>query len=150
MFKYLAINSITVDANGEVFSTHGNRVLSNTSGDLSGISPCTQEEADTRVFLHAKDASNAGKKKVMIRTVDTDVVVIGIGIFQRLSVTELWVSFGTRKHHRYIPIHSLAGNVGNLKSSCLPLFHTLTGFDQVSFLPEEVKRLPGVSGSSMS
>ena len=29
------------------------------------------------MFLHAFDASNASTKKIMIRTVDTDVVVIG-------------------------------------------------------------------------
>ena len=41
------------------------------------LTPCHQEEANTRMFLHAFDASNASTKKIMIRTVDTDVVVIG-------------------------------------------------------------------------
>jgi hypothetical protein len=64
---------------GEIISTKGELVLCNNSlEDFSNLSPCKQEEADTRLILHAYDAAKRGFTKVMIRTVDTDVVVIAI------------------------------------------------------------------------
>ena len=58
-------------------ATHEKSVLYNQNINQFILTPCHQEEANTRMFLHAFDASNASTKKIMIRTVDTDVVVIG-------------------------------------------------------------------------
>ncbi len=33
---------------------------------------CDHEEADTRLFVHLKDALGKGARRVLIRTVDTD------------------------------------------------------------------------------
>ena len=42
----------------EVFSTCGKHVLcSRVHQDVSALAPCSHEEADTRMFLHAKDAA---------------------------------------------------------------------------------------------
>ena len=49
------------------------------------------------MLLHAANASQSGMGKVMIRTVDTDVVVIALGMFSLLNLSELWISFGTGK-----------------------------------------------------
>ena len=43
--------------------------------------PCSQEEADTRMLLHVKDAMNCGFKSVMVRTVGTDVAVLAVAHF---------------------------------------------------------------------
>ena len=40
---------------------------------------------------------NAGYNKVLIHTVDTDVVVLAVASVQRLSGVELWIAFGTGK-----------------------------------------------------
>jgi len=85
------------------------------------------------MFLHAKDASNCGMRKVCIRTVDTDVVVIAIGMFFKLNLDQLWLSFGVGKNYRNIAIHSICANLEEEKSSFVPLFHALTGCDQVAF-----------------
>ena len=37
-------------------------------------------------------------KKVLIRTVDIDVVVISIGVFEQLDLLELCLDIGTGKH----------------------------------------------------
>lgn len=58
----------------------------------ASIGPCTHEEADTRMLVHA---AHAGYSKVMIRTVDTDVVVIAVACWQHLNLEELWIMFGT-------------------------------------------------------
>ena len=42
------------------------------------------EEADTRIMLHVYDSLASGSRKIMIRTVDTDVVVILIGEFHNM------------------------------------------------------------------
>ena len=44
--------------------------------DTTILAPCTQEEADSRMMLHAALAAHAGHSKITIRTVDTDVVVL--------------------------------------------------------------------------
>ena len=57
------------------------------------------EEADGRICLHVDDALNEGATTVLVRTVDTDVVVILVGIFHDLAQhhpgIQLWVGFGT-------------------------------------------------------
>ena len=68
----------------------------------------------------------------MIRTVDTDVVVLVISTFQELALEELWIAFGTENNFRYLPIHYYAGSLGPAKSAALPLSHALTGCDTVS------------------
>ena len=40
--------------------------------------PCSHEEADTRLLVHTAGAVNRGCRKVCVRTVDTDVVVLAI------------------------------------------------------------------------
>ena len=56
------------------------------------------EEADTRIFLHTKNIVQCGKDKVMIRTVDTDVVVLAVSNFYDINPRELWIAFGTGKN----------------------------------------------------
>jgi len=59
-----------------------NRVIVTKGPDaLSEISPCSHEEADTRV----KDAVKEGFKTVMISANDTDVLVIAVATFSQLQ-----------------------------------------------------------------
>ena len=51
--------------------------------------PCSHQEADSRIFLHQYDAAKHGHSKAFIRTVDGGVVVIAIGDFSSLGLTEL-------------------------------------------------------------
>ena len=52
---------------------------------------CNHEEADTRILVHVKDAlakgGGGGERSVLVRTVDTDVLVILIEQFHTLSST---------------------------------------------------------------
>jgi hypothetical protein len=58
----------------------------------------THEEADTRMFLHAI----GGSKSINIVSSDTDVVVIGVAVFDDLNVDHLWITFGKGKDLRWI------------------------------------------------
>ena len=58
---------------------------------------CSHEEANIYVFVHTKDASTSNKR-IAIRTVDIDILVIAIAMFPKLDLEELWCDFGTGKH----------------------------------------------------
>ena len=68
----------------------------------------------------------------MLRTVDTDVVVLAVSTVVSMENTQLWIAFGTGKHLRYIPAHEIATSLGAQKAQALPMFHAFTGCDTVS------------------
>jgi hypothetical protein len=143
LFGYLAEQSVTIECrqDQQVLSTSGKTVLcSRQADDLSSISPCNHEEADTRLLLHAADAVQKGLKKVMIRTVDTDVVVLAVAVCHQIEVEELWICFGTGKNLRYIAAHGIADALGATKSKSLLGFHALTGCDQTSSFASKGKK----------
>lgn len=75
-------------------------VLSSHPQETDPIAPCTHEEADTRMLFHVADAARKGLRKLILRTVDTDVVVLAIAHVCQLDIEELWVAFGTGKNFR--------------------------------------------------
>ena len=98
LFILLAQEKGSIDVvDKEVYSTDDNRVVSNTARErLEGLQPCNHEEADTRIFLHVLDAAKQ-HKRIMIRTVDTDVFVLAISQMQRIPQKEIWLAFGVGK-----------------------------------------------------
>ena len=52
---------------------------------LSSNLSSNYEEADTRIFLHAKNMALRGHTKIAVRTVDTDVLVLAISAFYQLK-----------------------------------------------------------------
>ena len=60
-------------------------------------------------------------------------------MFHQLCLQELWIWFGTGQNQRYIPIHKLVDSLGPHHIS-IPLFHAITGCDQVSFFVGRSKR----------
>ena len=76
----------------------------------------TQEEDDTRIFLHLIDSDKRcalqGEGRAIIKTPDTDVVVLAIHFFPQLSsIKEVWIETGnptkTLDRRRYLPIHDM-------------------------------------------
>ncbi|XP_052123378.1 uncharacterized protein LOC127749403 [Frankliniella occidentalis] len=122
----------------QLYSTFGEAVVSNCEqSDVSFISPCNHEEADTRMLLHVADAVRSGHKEIIIRSTDTDVVVLAVACVEMLpGLEELWVHIGSGKNHRYIAAHeiskSLKLKLGPKMPQALPAFHALTGCDTVS------------------
>ena len=83
-------------------------------------------------MLHVEDAVKEGHTKILIRTVDTDVLVLAVAMAQRLNITELWVSFGTGKCFWHLTAHEMARGLGPDRSIALPMFHAFTSCDTVS------------------
>ena len=101
--------------------------------DLTCISPCTAEEADGRMLLHAGHTVRCGMDCITIRTVDSDVIVIAVHAFREMSgIKELWVDFGVGRSRKLIPIHRLNQNLTDDIITNLPFFHAFTGCDMVS------------------
>ncbi len=63
----------------------------------------------------------------MLHTVDSDVVVLAVSVFDLLENTEIWIAFGTEKHLRFIHAHDILTVLGKKKAHALSMFHSLTG-----------------------
>ena len=92
------------------------------------------------MFVHAADAVNRGHKKIVVRTVDTDNVVLAVSVFEQLGLDELRLDFCVGKHRKYIASYLMAQAIESRKSKCLPFFHALTGCDTTSSFLGQGKR----------
>ena len=83
------------------------------------------------MMLHAAAAMKYGHRRILIRTMDKDVVVLTVWVGQELHdvVDELW---RTGKNFHYIAAHELVACLGPEKSKSLPVFHAITGCDTIS------------------
>ncbi|KAL8561151.1 hypothetical protein ACOMHN_054522 [Nucella lapillus] len=122
--------------------TDGEAVLSKPLlPDLTSLAPCNHEEADSRMLLHASHAAQHGHHAILIRTVDTDVVVLAVSLAQELQPEDkLWLAFGTGQSFRYLAAHEIAAGLGREKARALPIFHALTGCDTVSSFAKRGKK----------
>ncbi|KAJ8377441.1 hypothetical protein AAFF_G00259990 [Aldrovandia affinis] len=121
----------------ETRSKRGTReedAVSNRTINLAGVAPCSHEEADTRIFVHARHATEAGSKVIMVKASDTDVVVIAVSVLQalqELGLQQLWVAFGQGQHLRWVPVHDLCCTLAEKRKGML-FFHAFTGCDVIS------------------
>ena len=122
-------------------------------GSDQSMPDCDHEEADSRICVHVSDALHKGAHDVLVRTVDTDVVVILVGSFFHRKTTypdmNLWVGFGTGKHYRYYDITISTACASNLGYQIpLPYLSIMLLRDVTphhNFLERE-KRLLGIHG----
>ena len=98
----------TADLHYELLTTNAGRVLSNKPTDMTALSPCQQEEADTRMMLHLYHTTGQCHPKAFLMTVDSDVVVHTINIFHQLRLSALWMGYGIGKTCKDIPIHHIS------------------------------------------
>ena len=75
-----------------------------TNADVTSLAPCSHEEADARLFVHAGDAVLKGHGKLCICTVHTDAILTII-MLKQINPHELWLAFGTKVYLCYIPVH---------------------------------------------
>ncbi|KAG7159829.1 hypothetical protein Hamer_G026501, partial [Homarus americanus] len=119
---------------GLVIVTRGKIALSSdASVDVTVLMPCSQDEADTRTLLHASEGVKQGLQKIILKTVDTDVVVLCKAWLNRLELNVCGTAF------RYFDARTMAQALGN-KCTALPSFHALTGCDVSSFFGGREKR----------
>ena len=120
---------------GQVIVTRDDEVLSSAPCDLAGLMSCTHEEADTRMFVHATGGADHGMNKILLRTVDTDVIVISIRMAQKIGCDCLWFALGTATSpstFRYLDATAMAQALGDATCGGLPAFRALTRCDVTS------------------
>ena len=99
---------------------------------------CNQEEADTRMLLHAHHICHSAEK-VIIHTPDTDVLLIAIAASIQIP-DKLFIRTGTKSKARIISIEKvkqslmLRCDLQDIERLSKPLisFHSFTGCDTVS------------------
>lgn len=93
-----------------------------------------------------------GSQNVVVRTVDTDVLVLCIAFyapFKSLGLQNLWVFFDTGAKRLYLAAHLMADALGD-KASAFPGFHAFTGCDTVSFFSYKGKKSAWKTWNSQS
>ena len=140
--------------NKQILITKGTEVLTIDSPQMQAS---THEEVDSRIFLHIMDALEEGNNCFMIRTVDTDVVVICLEKFHdivaRYPDFQLWIQFGTGNSIQMIHLNTVCAAIGKNISRGIPFFHALTGCDTTSAFKGKGKKsawqawkgLPGIT-----
>lgn len=73
----------------------------------------TQEEADTKIILHAVDATNHGATEISIHSPDTDVIILALRWYYKLCYTVQFV-IGTGQRHRVIQLKPIIESLGPL------------------------------------
>ena len=104
----------------------------------------TQEEADTRLLLHAIHASQ-NHSRVIIQCNDTDVIILLIYYCSRGQLSEeVFMHAGHSGENvtteRYVPIHTIAEKLTEDVCSILPAIHALLGCGTNSSLHRIGKR----------
>ena len=71
-------------------------------------------ESDTRtcIFLHLAHEAYQGHKQFLIRTVDSEIVILEL----LETLAELWIESGSGKSYRDIPVHIPHQKLGLSKS----------------------------------
>ena len=126
-----------LEAFGTFYITHGSECHKLTAGengvDCSRVDElCTsQEEADTRMLLHASHASPNGHEYVVIKLPDTDVAVISCAFSHDINARLLFCT-GTKQKQRYIDITAVGRSLGEDVCKALPGMHAFTRCDSTS------------------
>ncbi|MES9882793.1 MAG: hypothetical protein ABW185_18145 [Sedimenticola sp.] len=101
---------------------------SSTGRDVNHLK-ADHEEADTRIILHAIDASQQGFERLNIVCKDTDVLVLLIH-FADVLCKDVRMKVGSAKAPKYIAVHDI--ELSDEMRECLPAFHAVSGCDTVS------------------
>ena len=140
LFQFLSRHIQNTSTEKVMVATYDNDVITNKFIETSGMMPCTIEEADERVFIHANDAEKEFSR-LLIKIVDSDVVVIAVSIFHRITgIQELWIEYGLEKYLKYIPIHQLASVMGTVQCEAFLFFHAISGCDRTSSVHGKAKK----------
>ena len=87
-----------------------------------------QEEADTKLLLHALDATASGATSIRIHSPDTDVFVLALRRYPELCEDTAFVT-GVGQRHRVIHLRPIVEALGPNRTAALPGFHALSGAD---------------------
>lgn len=135
LFHYIAekISTHKFPTDKTVYVTHDANVLA-VQGEA--MSNCSHEESDTRMVVHLKHVLSNGLTVFEVRTVDSDVIVIFVANFFKLSsesdLQDMFILFGTGKSLQRFSVKTICNELGESKSKGLAALHALSGCDDIS------------------
>ena len=91
----------------------------------------TQEEANTRVSLHAAHAASAVYRAVVITSDDTDVFVLSLA-FKGFITCPMFVKRSQQTRTAHMDVSRIVRLLGSELCRSLPGLHAFTGCDSVS------------------
>lgn len=136
--KYLAEETIQyAERNGARVVVAYGCECKGTERDMSYLNS-NQEEADTKILLHALDATANGATEIQIHSPDTDVFILSLRRFPDLCHNTVFVT-GKGQNHRTIKLKPIVRALGPLKTAALPSFHALSGADNTGSFAKKGK-----------
>jgi len=69
------------------------------------------------MMLHLRHAAKQGHTKAYLRTVDSDVVVLAINLFQELGLSELWIGFRSGNAYEDSIHHISEGGISKMPNT---------------------------------
>lgn len=129
-----------------VYISHGGKCIRmvNSTMELCVTQPdefqAQHSEADTLIAFHAARV----QEKIMVRSSDTDVVVILLGVIGRLKLN-IKMDYGSKNDRRFIDISGIAGVLesnGNGSTEAIIGLHALSGCDYTSAFYRRGKTKP--------
>ena len=134
LFSLLAeeISKIVVEGK-TILVTSKEKVEKTDDTDVDTLQPCKIEEFDSRFPLHLYHASQNGHKNLLVKTVDTDIIIIAIARFKEIGCETLYVEYGKTDKLKIYAIHDIVRELKEDIVDALPFFYALTGCDTVSF-----------------
>ena len=136
--KFVAKQLIDIhDGAKELVVTHGSMIITNVTALQSDllINSCTAEEADQKLVCHMFQCVQSGVKKIVVKTVDSDVVISLLANRHKAGDMEgsnVYAWFGVGTSACYFDINKITAELGKEKCQALPFFHTFTGCDTAS------------------
>ena len=88
---------------------------------------CNHEEADTRIFLYAKDASQS-KDAIVIICEDSDVSSVAISKAGIIGVP-IYMTTGSQNRTRFVDLTDISPNLESDLYQSIPGIHAFTGCD---------------------
>ena len=114
--------------------TEERRTILITTDEVTELESCNHIEADTRLILEASKSPN----DVVIRCVDTDVLMLMCYAHMKLDLRKRWVMMIDKE--TYVDILDIRSHFGDEVCEILPAYHSITGCDTTSF-PANVGKL---------
>ena len=136
--RYLANKFMSLDLGSRAMVvTFGNSILTNDDSLLleERINYCTSEEADARLVRHTIHCIEKGYNSIVVRTIDTDVVVLLISCkpyMDEVGTGNVYALMGKGKDLHYYDINAISSKLGTDMCEGLPFFYAFTGCDTVS------------------
>lgn len=111
--------------------------LSSRDGENVDVVPVedlfsSQEEADSRIILHCVYAKQAEARNIIVRSPDTDVLVLLCKYMVDLEHIPVYFDTGMGNKRRLLDVGAICRTIGPEMCKVLPALHAFTGCDTIS------------------